>query len=313
MRRRFVTIHRQFTGNISSFLDDVKLLVTYLWNCFTAYIFSLSLPVTRRLLSRKPFPPKAVVQDVRAHRIRLNISSNLSSPFNVEEFELEWRLSKTSDESSWTSLGFNDLPQRTVIRLQPDCRYLFRVRVRNYRGVSRWCPVIEAKTRQEPKDGGGRGPRYTWSQSPVDVTLSFELPHGTSKRDVQINLSPNCRSLLVVVKKPADYADQWEKVLLQGDLYGRVSSFANGSVWEIVKEGGCLMLNITLEKAVRSQAPKFDYWRSVQPGNPELEIDTHLIVAERGGETGAGMQMIQPGKMDPDQLRAMGLGKYAAS
>ncbi|GAX75432.1 hypothetical protein CEUSTIGMA_g2876.t1 [Chlamydomonas eustigma] len=307
-----MSIYRKLKKNVASFLDDVQLVLRYLWVSFTAYIFNLTLPITRRLLSRNPYPPTAVVQDIRANRIRFNICSNLSSPFNVEEFELEWRPHRSYDDPSWTSLGFNDLPQRTVIRLQPDCQYLFRVRARNWRGVSGWCPVIEAKTRQEPKDGGGCGPRYTWSQSPVDVTVSFELPLGTSKKDVQITLSQNCRSLSVVVKKPANYPGPWDEVLLQGDLYGRVSSFANGSVWEMVKEGGSVTLNITLEKAVRSQAPKFDYWRSVQPGHPELEIDTHLIVVERGGggDNGAGMHMIQPGKMDPEQLRAMSLGSY---
>lgn len=67
------------------------------------------------------------------------------------------------------------------------------------------------------------------------------------------------------------------------------------------------MLNVILEKAVKSMAPKFDYWRSIHPGHPELEIDTHKIEAEEGG--GRGMQMMQPSQMDPQQLRNMGLGR----
>ncbi len=72
------------------------------------------------------------------------------------------------------------------------------------------------------------------------------------------------------------------------------------------------MLNIMLEKSVKSMAPKFDYWRSVHPGFPELEIDTHKIESEGSNGGGGGMQMLQPGQMDPAQLRAMGLGQYAA-
>ena len=74
------------------------------------------------------------------------------------------------------------------------------------------------------------------------------------------------------------------------------------------------MLTLTLEKAVQSQAPKWDYWRSLNPGHPELEIDTHVLTSKEtgiGGDGGGGMRMVQPGKMDPDQLRAMGLGQYA--
>ena len=58
--------------------------------------------------------------------------------------------------------------------------------------------------------------------------------------------------------------------------------------------------------------PFRDYWRSILPHHPELEIDTHLLTPEDTGiKPGGGMQMIQPGNMDPDQLEAMGLGKYA--
>ncbi len=71
------------------------------------------------------------------------------------------------------------------------------------------------------------------------------------------------------------------------------------------------MLNVILEKSVPSQAPKFDYWRSVEPGHPELEIDTHKIVVEKG--EGPNMQFIQPGKMDKAQLRNMNLKHLGCS
>ena len=72
------------------------------------------------------------------------------------------------------------------------------------------------------------------------------------------------------------------------------------------------MLNIILEKATKSQAPKWDYWRSIHPGFPELEIDTHLLTPEDTGiAQGGGMRMVEPGKMNAAQLQAMGLGQYA--
>ena len=41
--------------------------------------------------------------------------------------------------------------------------------------VRRWCDDVEAKTRQDPVGGGGHGPRYTWTQTPAEVTVSFEV------------------------------------------------------------------------------------------------------------------------------------------
>lgn len=64
------------------------------------------------------------------------------------------------------------------------------------------------------------------------------------------------------------------------------------------------LLTVTLEKHVKSLAPKFDYWRSIVPGQPE--IDTHQIVSESQGAS-----MVQPGNMDPQQLHSMGLGQFA--
>lgn len=64
------------------------------------------------------------------------------------------------------------------------------------------------------------------------------------------------------------------------------------------------LLTVTLEKHVKSLAPKFDYWRCIVAGQPE--IDTHQLVSEA-----SGAQMLQPGNMDPQQLHSMGLGQFA--
>lgn len=70
-------------------------------------------------------------------------------------------------------------------------------------------------------------------------------------------------------------------------------------------------------RRAQSLAPKFDYWRSLVAGHPE--IDTHQIVSvseasqQAGGfgGGGGGPQMLHPSQMDPSQLQRMGLGNLA--
>ena len=61
------------------------------------------------------------------------------------------------------------------------------------------------------------------------------------------------------------------------------------------------LLSITLEKQVKSLAPKFDFWRSLVVGHPE--IDTHQIVSES-----QATRMLDPSQLDPTQLQHMNLG-----
>lgn len=63
------------------------------------------------------------------------------------------------------------------------------------------------------------------------------------------------------------------------------------------------LLAVTLEKQVKSLAPKFDFWRSLVTGHPE--IDTHQIVSEANQQSA---RMLDPGQLDPVQLQNMGLG-----
>lgn len=41
----------------------------------------------------------------------------------------------------------------------------------------RWSKVVEASTKIDPVDGGGRGPddKFTWTQSATDVTIMFKV------------------------------------------------------------------------------------------------------------------------------------------
>jgi hypothetical protein len=43
----------------------------------------------------------------------------------------------------------------------------------------------------------------------------------------------NCATAFLVVAAP--------QLMLEGELYGKVKSFDNGSFWEVVKEGGKLV------------------------------------------------------------------------
>ncbi|KXZ47699.1 hypothetical protein GPECTOR_33g581 [Gonium pectorale] len=251
---------------------------------------------------RKPNPPKVQVKDVRCKRIRLQIDSSYSSPFNVEEFEVEWRPQR-DPPADWTSVGKSDLTARTVARLTPDTAYEFRVRAWGSKGCSGWTAPVSSRTKLDPtvNDGGGYGPggpdaSYSWSQNAAEVCACFKLPPGSSKRDIGLTLKPDS---LTVRHKDA--------VLLEGELYGTVRSWEGGSFWELTKERDHMLLSVTLEKAVKSLAPKFDYWRSLVVGHPE--VDTHQIVSDpQQGGGGGATRMLDPGQLDPYQLHNMGLG-----
>ena len=43
------------------------------------------------------------------------------------------------------------------------------------RPCCRWCEALVAKTKQDPKEGGGHGPGYTWTQTASEVTISFKV------------------------------------------------------------------------------------------------------------------------------------------
>jgi len=55
---------------------------------------------------------------------------------------------------------------------------------------------------------------YSWQQEDNSITISFDLPEGTLKSNIEFQLSPNGR-LNVGLKNP-------ETTLLSGDLYGKV-------------------------------------------------------------------------------------------
>mmetsp|Transcript_18580 Transcript_18580/g.52210 ORF Transcript_18580/g.52210 Transcript_18580/m.52210 type:complete len:154 (-) Transcript_18580:763-1224(-) len=106
-------------------------------------------------LCSPPKPPLVNVHDVRANRIRLNIKPQSSSVFNkrVEQHEIEWAGPATE---GWVPAGANNLPQRTVARLQPCTDYRFRVRAVNPKGLD---TRGASKDQDGPRERGWHGPR----------------------------------------------------------------------------------------------------------------------------------------------------------
>lgn len=295
MARSLRKFMRNVRHGLATAILDVVAFIAYLVESVQTALYNFTLPATKRWFSRFPNPPKISINDIRANRIRLNIEPNLSSPFNVEEYEVEWT---DKEADTWKSVGKSDLTQRTVARLKPGTPYKFRVRAHSLRGISGWTEVLTASTKLDPVEGGSTGPGYVWTQSASEVGITFEVPTGTTKKDVRLSLKPDyIRVELTLSPNTLEGgAPQAPRCLLEGQLYEKVRSFENGSFWELSKESGKLFLILTLEKQSKSLAPKFDYWRSVVTGHPE--IDTHKI---EGG--GGGMQMVQPGMMDTAQLR----------
>jgi len=64
-------------------------------------------------------------------------------------------------------------------------------------------------------------PVYSWSQEDSSIVISFDLPAGSVKSDIEFELAPG--SLSVGLKDVG--------ILLSGDLYGRVD--VEGSSWFI--------------------------------------------------------------------------------
>jgi len=64
-------------------------------------------------------------------------------------------------------------------------------------------------------------PIYNWLQEDSSIVVSFELPAGTVKSDIEFHLSPG--SMTVGLKDSS--------VLLSGDLYSKVD--VEGSSWII--------------------------------------------------------------------------------
>jgi len=82
-------------------------------------------------------------------------------------------------------------------------------------------------------------PSYSWLQEDTNIIISFELPVGTTKSDVEYHLTPD--SLTVGLKDGGS--------LLSGDLYGRVD--VDGSTW-IISDNKLYVINAIIINAINS-------------------------------------------------------------
>ncbi|PNH08199.1 Omega-6 fatty acid desaturase, chloroplastic [Tetrabaena socialis] len=233
------------------------------------FAYESSLPVTRRLLSRRPSPPKAQVKDVRCKRIRLQIDSTYSSPFNVEEFEVEWR-PEVDPPAEWTSVGVEFLTHDISWHVPHH--------------VSSKIPWYNLRAATESL-------RTNWGQYMTECTFNWRMMK---------NICTECHVYDDKVNyKPFDYKGEETLFAVQRGE-GGVEPSAYQDMLAADNVMLPLLLSVTLEKQVKSLAPKFDYWRSLVVGHPE--IDTHQIVSD-----GQATRMLNPGQLDPYQLQNMGL------
>ncbi len=136
--------------------------------------------------------------------------------------------------------------------------------------------------------------------APGNLLAGVQLPTDEylDKRRFQLQLSSRWRQqeqlqqLRVSVLPPpvGMPTPHGERVLLQGDLGGRVRDWGEGSFWELVRSrlregsttegsgGGQLVL--TLEKMQRAASAKFDFWQSCFQGPEHPLIDTHRLARD---------------------------------
>ncbi|GMH38271.1 hypothetical protein BSKO_06155 [Bryopsis sp. KO-2023] len=241
------------------------------------HVFKTTLPVMQRLFSRYPNAPNVIVKDARANRVKLEIEPRLTSPFNVEKYEIAYSIAEKGDLDVWHVVGVSEFTQRTVPRLEQDREYKFRVRARNIRGSSEWSDVVIARTKQRPVNGGGTGDGYVWSQTATEITIAFKVHRSLQPNHVSLHLTNSQEQLmqLYVVEEGQT------RNLLNGSVPKRVKRCSQ----QIMEGQDNKVLVVTLEKSDKSLSTKFDFWRSVVQGQPE--IDTHMIEREWTGKENA--------------------------
>ena len=184
------------------------------------------------------------------------------SEFSVERYEVQLR-PKESGESEWEQLApALDEPKHAAGPLTPDTEYEVRVRAHNSKGQSEWC-AASFRTKQEPKEGGGAGPGYAWTQGGAkndEVAVRVALPAGTRARQMGVTVKPTTLSITLL------QSDGQRATLVAGDLFAPVK--ADDIEWELVEaEGGAKELKLNLLKQ-NAQGP---FWPCLVRGHPEVE------------------------------------------
>lgn len=258
----------------------LRALLEYLliiWEGLSELLFDSTLWFTQYAFSRRPKAPALKVEAIRARRARLLVDTTLSSRFNVETYEVQRAELGASAEDAWVGCHEDEGRHVTVTGLAPSTDYGFRVRARNFRGVTPWSPVVRLHTLIDPVAGGGLGPGYSWQQTATEVQLEFPMLGCEGLKAKQVSVQLRTRRVAVKVHIPEGVAN-----LLEGELSAPVKSLGEGSFWEIHKDAstGVTNLVLTLEKAKPVPSSAFDsqggkregVWSCVIVGHPKIDV-----------------------------------------
>ena len=258
-----------------------------------------------------PLPPMVVGTSVRTtNAAMLKWLVKPHSEFSMERYEVQLRLAAAA-ETKWEQLAAElEEPKHAAGPLTPDTDYEVRVRTHNSKGQSGWC-CASFRTKQEPVEGGGTGPGYTWTQGGKkndEVTVFVTLPPGTRARQLDVTVKP--ANLSITLLK----ADGQKETLVSGELFAPVK--ADDIEWELfeAKAGEKALKLLLLKQSV--QGP---FWASLVRGHPEVEtsgmkkepMSTEQMMEQLGelgiGAGGNGMAGMQQALMNGMGSAAEGL------
>ena len=270
-----------------------------------------------------PLPPSVVGPSVRStNAVMLKWLVKPHSAYSVERYEVQLR-PKAGAAADWQQLAAAlEEAKHAAGGLVPDTEYLVRVRAHNSKGKSEWCEA-GFRTKQEPVDGGGVGPGYSWAQGGrrgEELTARVALPAGTRAKQLSVSVMP---TKLAVSLLPPSLLPAERRPLLEGELFAAVR--ADEVEWEVVdaevgaggEAGGAggKQLKLSLLK----KEPQGPFWPCLVRGHPEVEtsgmkrepMSTEQIMEqmhELGGMGGLEGVPGMPGMMGMGGGMGMGCG-----
>ena len=209
-----------------------------------------------------------------------------------EQYEVQLRPTVAA-ETEWAQAGSELIEQKLAVGdLQPDTEYAVRVRAFNSKGSSEWCEAT-FRTKQEPVDGGGTGPGYTWTQGGKkadELTVLVALPAGTRAKQLSVVIKPSHLSISLAPPTGGD-----RTALVEGELFAAVKH--EDIEWELSDEGAA---GKKLRLALLKLNPQGPFWPSLVRGHPEVEVSGMKkpeLSTEELMEQIAELQRASPGGM----------------
>lgn len=227
--------------------------------------------VRRRYLAYRyeelPEAPALVVRPF-LDRLACTFPAPKAGPYNFfDMYELEAKPNSPELRKILGSITFvpyykGAAPEFTLENLPEEREMRIRVRAFNGKGASAWVEW-DGATCSRPIGWGGRGPGYTWDQTPTVVELWVEVPDGTRAKEIAVSVRPN--KLRVDVRGEA---------VLAGYLGGVVRCTELGDYeWEL---DGPKTLKITLQKKMDGKPGTAEYkWRPEDQWNCVLDKQGH--------------------------------------